>query len=116
MVQNEQSAIDKCLDYLTNVWLKSSKYTPDSDNPRNSRSHRLWRNFLLLRYKYVCQECGKRTLDIHAHHIKSFEDNIDLRFRVRNGTLLCIDCHQKKHPMLVISDRRELSAPYEQPL
>ncbi len=96
----EEQQINAQLNYLKNIWLKSPKYFPDSNNPRNFRSHRLWRNFLLLKYKYICQNCGKKTLNIHAHHIKSFINNKTLRFKVKNGTLLCTDCHKKKHPKL----------------
>lgn len=98
---NEQEKIDARLRFLKHIWLKSSKnYKAKSNHPRESRSQHIWRNLLLIKYNFTCQECGKRKLRIHAHHIKSFTEYPELRFKVSNGVLLCNDCHKAKHPEL----------------
>lgn len=45
---------------------------------------------------HVCECCGSRIL-LHAHHIKSFAENHELRYDVNNGISLCSICHWKEH-------------------
>lgn len=57
-----------------------------------------WRLAVFTRDSFKCTNCNaaERT-DIHAHHIKPWADFPSLRFDVRNGQTLCIDCHGKIH-------------------
>jgi nitrate/TMAO reductase-like tetraheme cytochrome c subunit len=55
-----------------------------------------WRVKVFERDNYTCRECGKRG-QLQAHHKKSWAENVALRFNVRNGITLCVDCHAKKH-------------------
>jgi 5-methylcytosine-specific restriction endonuclease McrA len=53
------------------------------------------REFLLEEANYTCERCGKRTLQLHAHH-KVFlchggEDSLD------NIEVLCWNCHYEAH-------------------
>lgn len=67
-----------------------------------------WRNEILNRFNWTCQECGKRN-GLEVHHIKSFREIInelapktfeDIRlckilFDPTNGLPLCRPCHRK---------------------
>jgi 5-methylcytosine-specific restriction endonuclease McrA len=55
-----------------------------------------WRAAVLARDGHRCQHCGTDQ-ELHAHHLKTFADHPDLRFEVRNGLTLCIDCHGRVH-------------------
>jgi hypothetical protein len=63
---------------------------------RKRTGYYAWRRDVLRRDK-VCQECGSDT-ELHAHHIKPWQDFPELRYVVDNGILLCWTCHKKQHP------------------
>ena len=49
---------------------------------------------------YICEKCNKQyktTRYIHAHHIFSWEKYPNKRYTVKNGIVLCINCHKKFH-------------------
>lgn len=54
-----------------------------------------WATMIKLR-DGKCTECSS-VYDLHAHHIKSFKDNENLRYDVNNGITLCGQCHRKWH-------------------
>ncbi len=78
------------------------------------------------RDNYTCQECGKRKVILHVHHLKSFSQIIDnfmienKKFKnnksfllklakknhqfwdMNNGVTLCKPCHRKKHPKIYL--------------
>ena len=71
------------------------------DNYYRHKRHRDWREKVLRRDKYLCQEClryGKKTPATIAHHKKPREDYPDLQYDVSNGEASCLACHNKKHP------------------
>lgn len=69
--------------------------------------HRAWREAVLRRAGYLCEECKRygRT-DAHgqpirattAHHIKPREEYPELQYLLSNGRALCDSCHNKVHP------------------
>ena len=66
-----------------------------------SAKHKSWREKVLRKDKYLCQEClryGKKTPATIAHHVKPVEEYPELRYRVDNGRALCMACHNKEHP------------------
>ena len=65
------------------------------------KRHRKWREDVLRRDGYICQECkryGKQVTATVAHHIKPRELYPELQYLVSNGQALCAKCHNKKHP------------------
>lgn len=67
---------------------------------RESIKYKLWREAIFKRDSYTCQRCGKRngngkTIVLNADHIKPFAYFPKLRFKLSNGTTLCVPCHKK---------------------
>lgn len=69
--------------------------------------HRAWREKVLRRAGYLCEECrryGRTDADGNpirattAHHIKHRDEYPELQYRVDNGQALCAKCHAKAHP------------------
>lgn len=67
---------------------------------RNSPKHKEWSLNVMKRDDFTCQECGKRGGNLHAHHIKDFAKNENMRFELTNGQTLCVGCHIELHRML----------------
>ena len=55
-----------------------------------------WKKQIYKRDKYICQKC-KSIDNLFAHHILSWKDYPDLRFKLSNGITLCGVCHKKLH-------------------
>lgn len=67
---------------------------------RSGLAIRIWREEVLKRDNYTCQECLTQSIPgafvlMHADHIKPFAYFPDLRFEVTNGRTLCVPCHEK---------------------
>ncbi len=63
--------------------------------------HRLWREKVLRRAGYKCQECaryGVRSTATHAHHKLPRQEYPELQYVVSNGMALCASCHNKIEP------------------
>lgn len=74
--------------------------TPQIVLLRQSAMYQIWRNAVFLRDDFTCQDCGLKGSYLHAHHIKSFADFPNLRFKIENGQTLCKNCHAKLHVKL----------------
>lgn len=57
----------------------------------------LWRKSVFERDNYTCQDCGAQRTYLQAHHIESWAENKDLRYKLDNGITLCVDCHGVTH-------------------
>jgi 5-methylcytosine-specific restriction endonuclease McrA len=73
------------------------KTEPKSWNRGAGKSRRTvsafkWKNAVLERDNFTCQQCGK-TESLHCHHIIPWKEREDLRFDVNNGKTLCQPCH-----------------------
>lgn len=76
---------------------------------RNMFEYRQWVCDVFKRDDYTCIVCGRRGIELNAHHIKAFsvilkENNIrttdDARacaelWDINNGESLCLECHEK---------------------
>jgi 5-methylcytosine-specific restriction endonuclease McrA len=70
-----------------------------SQRDNNSRyRHELkdWRKAILERDEYRCVKCFSDK-DLHAHHIKPWDQYPNLRFDLENGQALCRSCHLSVH-------------------
>lgn len=77
------------------------------DDYYNSARHKAWREKVLRRAGYLCEECkrygrldknGLPVAATTAHHIKHRDEYPELQYRVDNGRALCEACHNKAHP------------------
>lgn len=73
---------------------------------RTSMEYSIWRTEIFERDEYTCQVCGTKTQYLHAHHIVALSDDITMALDIDNGITLCVDCHQKEHPELRLTLRR----------
>lgn len=69
-------------------------------NPQTAKKKRgfhqvAWASLVKLRDK-KCVKCGS-VYKLHAHHIKPFKNNPELRYDVNNGETLCSYCHIEHH-------------------
>ena len=76
-------------------------------NHYDSSAHKRWREAVLRRAGYLCEECrrygrlDKDGLPVRAttaHHIKHLDEYPELACVVSNGRALCEACHAKAHP------------------
>jgi len=78
--------------------------TAGSNNPRwkggkskrSNRQHK-WATAVISRDMAICQHCGTAGVELHAHHIKSFNEYPELRWDINNGLTLCCHCHWAVH-------------------
>ena len=60
-------------------------------------AHRKWRQLVMQRDNWLCQEClrqNRLTPATEAHHKIPLEDRPDLGLDVSNGEGLCWNCHE----------------------
>lgn len=81
---------------------------PHAPDSRRGIEYRLWRKAVLERDGYRCVRCGKgqESVQIHAHHIKSYAEHPELRLDVANGQALCEACHRTE-PKCFTSRKRK---------
>ena len=77
---------------MVETWRKKGTSTA-----RGSWRYKKWREDILKRDNFCCTSCGcnDRYL-LHVHHIKSYNENRELRIDLNNGTTLCNSCHGKQ--------------------
>lgn len=64
----------------------------------NSGEYTEWRKRIYEKDNYTCQKCGEKTGgSLVPHHIDSFADFPELRFKVSNGITFCKNCHTYFH-------------------
>lgn len=72
-------------------------YRKDARRRNRGGSHHKWVIAVISRDNATCQHCGASGIELHAHHVKPYRDNPELRFDVSNGITLCYKCHWKVH-------------------
>lgn len=66
-----------------------------------------WRNKVFARDNYKCRKCSKKG-KLNAHHIMSWDKNINERFDVDNGVTLCEECHKSFHSIYGYGDNNKI--------
>lgn len=81
--------------------------TPETMLIRMGKKYEEWRESVLARDNWTCQDCGDRTYKgrgqrviLHAHHVFPFSEFPEHRLEPWNGVTLCFNCHLKIHPNL----------------
>ena len=70
----------------------------ETSKKRLTYRYRKWREQVLERDKYTCQNCGiSKPKGLHVHHIKHFATHEDLRYDISNAITLCDKCHKNLH-------------------
>lgn len=46
---------------------------------------------------FTCIICEQRGIELHSHHLNSWDVYIDERFDLDNGVCLCRQCHENFH-------------------
>ncbi len=82
--------------------------TPENRKIRAGIDFRLWREAIFARDNWTCQDCNKKGIYLHPHHIKPFAKYPELRMAIDNGITLCINCHEKIHWPKRANDNAEL--------
>jgi len=81
-----------------NPGYKNGKYTADKKRFWSTSEYQQWRKAVYERDNYTCQNCGdNKGGNLNAHHIKSWADFPELRYKISNGITLCDKCHQFAH-------------------
>lgn len=71
----------------------------DRAHKRISQEYKDWRQNVYKRDRFTCKNCGNNTCVLHAHHIKNYKDNTELRYDIDNGVTLCSKCHIEFHKL-----------------
>lgn len=69
--------------------------TSDNSRARTSPKYDRWRDQVLARDYYICNDCFTQGLEVEAHHLFSFSEWEELRFDIDNGVTLCKEYHDK---------------------
>lgn len=56
-----------------------------------------WRKQVFAKDKYTCQNCGKKSKYLRAHHLCPRDFYPELIFEIDNGLTLCTGCHNRLH-------------------
>jgi hypothetical protein len=79
-----------------NNWSWKGGISPERVALRESEEYYKWRNSVGNRDKLTCQCCGVKTKKVEAHHLFSFIQYEELRYKVDNGICLCRECHNTR--------------------
>jgi hypothetical protein len=81
--------------------------TPENQRIRGTIEIRLWRESVFSRDNWTCQKCKERGGRLHAHHIKNFSQNPELRTSIENGITFCKKCHINYHKKFGIKNNNK---------
>lgn len=72
-------------------------YRPTARRRNRGGGHKAWAVAVISRDNATCQRCGVSGVELHAHHIKPYQDFPELRWDISNGLTLCYRCHWAVH-------------------
>lgn len=70
---------------------------PELDVFRKTEEYQKWRIAVLERDSYTCQHCERTGGQLHVHHIKTAKMHKNIRLEMKNGIVLCKECHANLH-------------------
>jgi len=71
--------------------------TPERTKWETFQEGKKWRLAVFQRDNFICRRCGKRGVELNAHHIFNWAENKELRNDINNGITLCKECHTEFH-------------------
>ena len=76
-------------------------------NPRKTDEKRInerqlfgyieWRKAIYRRDNFTCCHCGRLGVELNAHHIDNYANNVELHTAMSNGATICKTCHKDFH-------------------
>ncbi|MBE3094410.1 MAG: HNH endonuclease [Actinobacteria bacterium] len=77
---------------------------------KESHKEKIWRKTIYKKDNWTCQYCHNRSkkghpIILNAHHIKSWKDFPEDRYKIENGITLCYDCHRYVHRIDILSQQ-----------
>ena len=97
-----RNKISKALTGKPQPWNRGENhfnYNPNSQHKERNVAYgrveyKNWRKKVFERDNYTCQRCGKRGVELNAHHTIPWAINEKERYNIENGITLCIECHK----------------------
>ncbi len=86
--------------YGEKCWNWKGGVTSEAQKLRKTDKYKKWRMSVFIRDSFICQHCGQKGGQLHAHHILFYIEYPDLQLCVDNGQTLCVSCHKKLHKKL----------------
>jgi hypothetical protein len=72
--------------------------TPKLLSERTSKEYNEWRDAVYSKDWYTCQCCGESSnIEKNAHHIYNYSEYDNIKYDVKNGILMCAQCHHFKN-------------------
>jgi len=72
---------------------------------RRTIAYKDWQKKIYKRDKRTCQICHRKFKEMDAHHIKTFKDYPEDRYKTKNGICLCKECHRYVHNIDILSQQ-----------
>lgn len=77
-----------------------NKSDEERQDDRKYIEYNQWRESVYKRDNFTCQCCGDSTGgNLNAHHLNSYNSDIEHRTAIENGITLCESCHKKYHKL-----------------
>ena len=98
---NQSEYREKCADNTRRRHALLGGFDSTGTHVKNRPASIRWKNQIKERDNWTCQEC-EATEHLHAHHIKRKASHPELAYDIDNGITLCVVCHAKKHPRILV--------------
>ena len=71
--------------------------SPENTRIRQSEKGREWRYNIMVKANFTCDITKQQGIELHVHHLYSFNSYPEKRFELDNGVCLCKDLHKEFH-------------------